>query len=186
MKILLLIILLPLTTLAGTEVIDPSGDVGGRVGWLTFGGGLSHAARLVDSDDATGIYVDDTDGDIDLFTWYDASTADSTIDSVVYTVRDSVTHANNTIAVLDSIPGVAIRQSSTIQSVAAWADQTVMYTTKPGGGVWTWTDIDNLIAGLLNVNTQKNNWNYVAEMYLTVYYHYTAAAAAQVIIIGGD
>lgn len=169
-KLLLILLLLPSFVLAAdSEVHDPTVDI--TTEWHPSTAS-QHWQILSDDFNATFDSVTDNamNGYRVMLQFDNTAISDSTIDSVVFSATYRETNGSNTFAILDSIPGVAARQSADLGGTGVYSDLSVMYTTKPGGGAWTWTDIDNLMAGFMAPNIVNKQESYTAENWFTVYY----------------
>lgn len=178
MKTLLIILFTASMAWAGSETLDPNSDIYND--WTCVGIDCpDHWRELSDNNDAGYDSSYNSDTDAAMYGLPTASTADSTIDSVVYHLRVKLYHVNNTVAILDSVAGqtaASPRQSSTISNTTtSYFDSTRSYTTDPDGGEWSWTDITNLNIGYTMVNAQNKQSTLVSELWAVVWYTYAAA-----------
>jgi hypothetical protein len=177
MKWLIPLILLTLSSVvwAGTGDHKPESDV--TVEWTKGLCALGHYQCVSDGIDANTISVYDNvqNGVIDIFEFDDTAITDSTVDSVRYGAYWKDSGGTSDISAIDSLDGYARRTTQFGgDGDATYAWDYLYFTTSPAGAAWTWTDIDNIIAGVEATSVPNNKSIYVTEFSMRVYYSYTA------------
>jgi hypothetical protein len=173
-KLILIFFLLTSIALAGTEILDPDGDIRMESDWVSVGCSGVEYNCMSDDVDANQVYIYDnnTVGAEHWYTFGDPTTStDSIPDSLGFVLRSKSSHVNCSPAIVDSISGYDNRTSSNITLIGddgAWEQDTVWYSTSPAGGEWTWTQINGLCAGVQAATMQNNRYLYTTELWVIV------------------
>jgi len=173
----ILVILFPVLAFAGTEVLDPDGDIRIETDWVSTP--TLTQANVVTSDDDDASYMEMYDnnnvGNDFLMTFEGSAVTDSTIDSVNIVWRWQASNTGNTWAVIDSISDqtAGLRQSSTIVAASARTlyQDSISYSSPPDGGSYSWSDISDMNIGVTNVAMSNNKYEQIYELWAVVYYH---------------
>ena len=194
MRKLILILLFPVLAYgAGSETIDPDGNIRIGTDWAISGECTQEWDCVSDNSDADYVQHYDNNNITDmLFRCAGMTERDSTIDSVNYICRWQTGNVGNTWQLTDSISGqtAGLRNSATISSgtTGSWLQDTVKYTLTPDGNAYTASDIDELAIGFYLVAKANNKYIMCNELWTEVWYSGEAPATnPQVIMImGGD